>query len=427
MGPMIDSKIIRNRLDSWTRKRNLADLWPGLRSEHYWSAVARLVRLTADVLGNRQPERLITPHGSTVRALGIAGFVSGVGPLIGYWIEQGVVQADDEIAALFGEHLEHGRRRAALLSVELTRLLRQFEGHQLGVTVLKGVHVGRDYYPEPGARPSTDIDLLVDAGKAEEAAAVLSRLGFVKGITDRLSHRGDWHLPDLGDPRSLELTHAESPWSIDLHATLDRRFNYSVVGAFGELASVARANLSDELPGVQVMKSASLLAYLAFHASSGFDCVRLILLVDMVLVIRRDFAPDPDAWAGFEREIRTRGIARFVYPALSVVAQLVPGIVSTETMARLGSWTPRRIRNRVARATPLSTQRLGDPTVSARLMWLTSAKDILRWVVGMVWPRYPDRTRASIFINRWRLLQSALRRSGTPIESTGSRGSTDPE
>jgi hypothetical protein len=424
---MTDLGSIGERLETWNRKGDPADLWPGMRFEHYSAAVARLVRLTADVLAEREPGRLTIPHGSTRRALGIAGLATGVGPLVGYWIERGTVRADDEVANLFAEHLEHGRKRAALLSSELEHLLRQLEKHQVPVTVLKGSHLGRDYYPEPGTRVSSDIDLLVHPGQAARAEAVLTHLGFVSATPVWPPHRADWRLPGQGGPRSLELTHAENPWSVDLHSSLDRKLIQPLVGSFGELKSHDRIRWSESHPGAYSMAPPALLSFLAFHASAGFDRVRLILVVDMVFVIRRYLVAHPGGWSDLERDIWVRDIPRYVYPALSLVDKLVPGIVNRGTIARLKAATPRRIRRRVGMATLLTTNRLEHVGLSTRLMWVTSIKEALRFAGRMVWPRRQHLTRWQVYHARLRALRHSLRRRDRSIRPQNSAGSEGPE
>jgi hypothetical protein len=46
------------------------------------------------------------------------------------------------------------------------------------ITLLKGIALASEYYPEPHLRPMRDVDLLVDEGGVPEMEAVLERLGY---------------------------------------------------------------------------------------------------------------------------------------------------------------------------------------------------------------------------------------------------------
>src|SRR5438552_1449806 len=78
------------------------------------------------------------------------------------WGGGGKPGASKPFADVLATHLDHGRRRATRMRHELDRLLVALADRAIEVLVLKGTHTGQRYFPEPGTRPTTDIDLLIE-------------------------------------------------------------------------------------------------------------------------------------------------------------------------------------------------------------------------------------------------------------------------
>src|SRR5882762_7221358 len=214
------------RLARFAATWDARDLWPDVTASAFRAAQQETARVTAVVLsGAQDPVHLRLPPGVDVGALGVAACAAGMGPLLGFWCEAGRIAAQPPIVELVRAHLDHGRRRAARLQGELERLLAAFADRAIDVCVLKGMHTGHCYFPEPGTRPVTDIDLLVNSRDGEAARRVLRDLGFTEGNTREGQHRSDWAPPGGAQPvRSLEVAHVDNPWTVDLHVSLDRRF-----------------------------------------------------------------------------------------------------------------------------------------------------------------------------------------------------------
>lgn len=81
------------------------------------------------------------------------------------------------------ERWRRARRAAALTALAQQAALRlaldRLAVAGIRPVALKGVALAWRHYPEPGLRPMRDIDLLVEHGQALDAAAVLTKAGFV--------------------------------------------------------------------------------------------------------------------------------------------------------------------------------------------------------------------------------------------------------
>src|ERR1041385_5817230 len=159
MEPQID---IPARLARYAVSADARDLWPEVSASAFRAAQREIARVSAAVLaGAPSPVRLELPRDGDTRALGVAASAAGMGPLLGVWCEIGRVDAQQSVFDLLARHLEHGRRRAARLRLELERILVPFAERGIDVVVLKGTDTAYRYFPEPGTRPSQDLDLLV--------------------------------------------------------------------------------------------------------------------------------------------------------------------------------------------------------------------------------------------------------------------------
>ena len=96
-------------------------------------------------------------------AVGLAGYTSGMGPLLGHWIAAGRVDGEPEIARTLAAHLSDNAVRAERLARETERTVAALCEAGVEVVVLKGQHTARSHFPAPATRPCSDIDLLVAA------------------------------------------------------------------------------------------------------------------------------------------------------------------------------------------------------------------------------------------------------------------------
>src|SRR5438552_18445553 len=104
-----------------------------------------------------------------------------MGPLLGFWCATGRVDAQQSVLDLLARHLDHGRQRAARLRRELERILGPLADRGIEVLVLQGTDTSYRYFPEPGTRRTSDLDLLVSPHDVAAARTVLRVLGVGDG------------------------------------------------------------------------------------------------------------------------------------------------------------------------------------------------------------------------------------------------------
>lgn len=382
---------IAARLARYEKTRDGRDLWPEVGVRAFRAAQAEIGRVTSAVLAGAGPVSLHLPPGVDPRALGVAAFATGMGPLLGYWCETGSVTAEPEVASLLAVHLDHGRRRAARLGAELDRIVATFAGRGIETLVLKGSHTARVYFPEPGTRPTADMDLLVSRDDRPAAEGALRGLGFAENAATVVEERSHWLPPDSGPVRSLELAHADDPWSVDLHTSLDRQLLPGVSMTLGRVEpSSGTAWHEFSRPG-RILAQPLLLAHLALHASAHFYSMPLVRLVELVLVARRDFAGHAQRWREFDDLVGRTGAGRCVFPALDLAERLAPGAMNPRTLELVAAAAPRRLRRHVSALTPASAQRLHPSPVGERFLWPSSPRELLASALDLAWPREAGR------------------------------------
>ncbi len=109
-----------------------------------------------------------------------------IAPLVGEALEkQGLLATDSEYANRFSKQIMMAVFRYERLNYDLKEVCRALEAAGIPFLPLKG-SVLRRYYPEPWMRTSCDIDILVPADKAEQAAVhLVSACGYVREAMGR--------------------------------------------------------------------------------------------------------------------------------------------------------------------------------------------------------------------------------------------------
>ena len=269
---------------------------------------------------------------------------------------------------------------------ELERVLAPLGERGIELVVLKGLDTGYRYFPEPGTRPTADIDLLVKPTDRRAAGQVLSSLGFSEEQSQQ-PQRGHWTLPSPGRVRSLEFAHADDPWHVDLHHSLDRKLAGGIVASVGALAPAdVQPFLGFALPAA-VLSPVTLLAFLAIHTSSHFYAMSSGKLVELALVIRRDFEGRQERWRAVGELLARHGSARFAYPALSLAERLLPGLIDPGVLGALRAATPSRLRRLVGGLDPGTAQRLHPYPLAELLVWAASPGQVIGAALRRIWPR----------------------------------------
>jgi len=402
----LSAEEVRRRF-TWARRQGRpAWLWQDVPIETWRAALSSIQDVAAAMLGDAATARL----DGDAEPLGLAGYTSGMGPLLGLWAEQGRVRASAAVLAELARHLAHNRRRAARMQAASINIAGRLAAHGIVALILKGAHTGAAYFPEPGARPASDIDLLVAPGDAAGAEAVLTRSGFFPQT--RRQWESSWCVPEAGGaPRSLTLAHADDPWSVDLHSALKITVGSGTALADLDLAAPMASKVRWPVDArAWVLDQPLLLLHLAAHAGAGWQNLTLLRLVELVLVIRRDGAQSRLDWDECLAMGKRTTALGYAYPALRLAEQLVPGTVPEKFLAECAVEAPRAVRRRLERMTPALAQRIERNSVAEHFMWAKGWQGRMRLLASDLLPAvrtWPDAWR--IYEDRaWRLIRGTL-------------------
>jgi len=429
--PVLDRDAeLRRRLADLRRTGDLDLLWPDLPGVDRRRAMAGIKAVVHSMLGgeSRLPV-LAAADAHEARVLGVAAFTSGMGSLLGWWIEEGRVEASPPARELLGVHLRHGRRRSALLREQASRIARGMHASGLRPILLKGLHTGGEFFPHPSTRPAADIDILVSPTDRARGGAVLADLGFTEVLRSVFGKRSEWS-PSGSSPKmhSLELDHADNPWGVDLHETLGRWYFRGIRRELGwePFDTMRFTDVCGE--SVRVLDQPYLTAFLALHA--GYDLARVLLvrLFELVLVIRDDTERGRLDWGDLASLIERAALGRFVYPALVLAEELAPGTVEAGLLRRIArDVSPRmhRVLDAVRRA---EMGPLNEVSLDVKLAWAVGGKELLMNLSDILVPS--DDGAGSLMeyyarrlsMARWRISRRRVPGAQAPIVPPGGDG-----
>lgn len=380
---------LRQRQYAWRATQRPDALWPGLDRAIIQSAADAIGTAVARVLGGTRARLEFTSGENAehrARAIGVAALLTGTGPLLGAWMERGELDVDQPIARVLARHLAHGRAREARIRAVVLPVLARMERDRLEPGVIKGFHTAQVYFPEPGARPFSDVDVVVPPAAIARAEQQLTETGFVpEPRTGGIGYKREWCPPEgRGEVWSYELWHARSRWKLDLHDGL----NFDSVVRNVSTPQTPRFSDVLQLEGVslRVADPNELLAALAAHASTELYSQRLLRLVEIVLVVRRAAAHRTLDWPAVESSLAERESLRFAYPILTLTERLAPGTVDARLLARLRNATTSRARAVTDTLTPTAPILDSGFSLRERLIWARGARATLRWMWSMIAP-----------------------------------------
>jgi putative nucleotidyltransferase-like protein len=393
-------------------------LWPGVPPDDWRAVLVEIERVTRLLLLDT-PARLSSDHDAFLRALGAAAFTSGMGPLLGLWVERGILDAADRVRDFLSLQLSHGRARAERMQRTLRHAVGVLDDAHVSVTVLKGAHTAYVYFPEPGARPMADLDLLIEPASVPRAEAALAAAGYTYVAGSRLArpYRSAWQPP--GEPvsvRSVTIHHRDNPYTVDLHAALEVSFFGVRTIDFGETASrLVAADWAG--PRVSGLAQPLLAAYHAAKASQGFYNLTLIRIVEFARMLRHDAKQGLD-WDELSDLVKGARAERFVYPAFELAECLLPGTVEPGLRETLVRAATRALRASVEASTPSTAQRLDRMNIQESFMWARTPSERLRRAIFMLLPLADSgslRKLGGIYLERlFRVLRRRVRiRSNT--------------
>jgi hypothetical protein len=336
-------------------------LWPEVRPEDWLAALAQIETVLRAVLtGNETPP----PLDSDPAALEVAAYTSGTGPLLGCWLEQDRIAAGSA-GPMLRYHLRHNRLRMQRLTSHAAALSRALGEAGIAPVLVKGMHTAHAYFPEPGARPVSDIDMVIAPDRLRGAERVLLDEGYAPGeIVQGPPRQQEWRAPSSPPmPRTLRFVHHDDPWAIDVQSGFDRRFASG--GTTVRMDGAAGDALWPVEPSARVLGQPWLLLYLAVHASNGFENLNLLRLTEMALVARTD-ALD---WDAFIAAAQGAGALELIYPALHLCDALAPGAIPDAVRQASRDGVPRSARHFVESLRPATAHRLLPPSRTEKFLW----------------------------------------------------------
>jgi hypothetical protein len=390
-----------------TRQGQAAWLWPGTPVATWRRALHDIEALARAVLSGRTVDAMLDGDPA---AVSLACYTSGLGPLLGYWHEQARFPAAPEVAAVLELHLRHNRIRSTRMESAIVPIIEAFAERGIRVAVLKGAHTGTAYFGADGVRPASDIDLLVPTGPMAEAEAVIVEAGFSEA--SRTRWESSWQ-PATGPrkPRSLQLAHADDPWAIDLHGSLNISAGAGTpLARLDDAEPLASHSRWQVCPSARVLEQPLLLLHLAVHAGAGQQNLTLLRLTELALVARKDVAADALSWDAFLALGRRTGALGYAFPALKLCADLAPGFVPDWVVERCADHAPVAVRRLVERLTPSTAQRIDRNSMAEHAMWVEGWGGRLRQLASDLVPSTSWRELGTIYQRRaWTLMRGKIR------------------
>ena len=414
MDPAMQTAVLgadeaRQRFDWARRHGHPLWLWPNVGVAPWQAALDDIESVLRDILTDRSTEARLDGEAD---AVGLACYTSGVGPLLGYWSETGRLKVEPDMQVVLASHLGQNRSRMAMLTARAGELAGALAAARIRAILLKGMHTAHVYFPDPAARPMSDIDLLVGEGDGSIIGRILSSLGYVWEAATVASPEGTWRMSGTSRlPHTLDLVHGDDPWTIDVHLALEKTFGSRRI----RLDRPGRRLETEPwplFPQTEMLGQPLLLLHLATHASCTFTSLTLIRLVELTLVIRRDFSGRPESWEKVMSVATELGASGMAYPALRMCEELVPGTVPGEVLEAFGRQAPVAVTRVLDSISPASAHRLLRYSMRERFMWARDWNDVFRELArDLVVPGLPLADAAKLYRTRfWLLVRGMLTR-----------------
>jgi hypothetical protein len=165
--------------------------------------------------------------------------------------------------------------------------------------------------------------------------------------------------------------HRDDPWSVDLQASLNRRYATGAPILRLDLAKDLREDLGSWVlkPEASCLNGALLLLHLACHASCPLRSLTLMRLIELILVARDCERQAHDFWSKFVSLGELVGALPSTYPALKFMNELAPRTVPEDVLIRCARTVPKRVHRVVDRLSPADAQGLLRCSASEKFMW----------------------------------------------------------
>jgi len=403
--PNLDPEEVRTRIAS-ARKRGLPRwLWPDIHPKYWRAALSEIAGVLTHILTDQPGDVRLD---GDPRVLSLAAYTSGTGPLLGYFVERGKLLAAPAVSDMLAIHLSHNRKRMEMLRREATAAAQLLADNGIVPIVLKGLHTAFAYFPEPGFRPISDIDLIVTPDGLKQAEDIFRSSGYAGKVMSQVPYQCDWtRAGGRTTPHSLLHVHADDPWSIDLQTTIDRHLRNVGIVHLDRFVSSDQLDMWPLSSAARVLRQPLLLVVLAAHASQHLINLSLGRIVELALVARADQASGALDWDAFLRIAHEVG-PRYLYPALFACERLIPGTIPSQVLKTCEADAPSELKRLLARRDVALLQPLDHHSFAERYMWFGGWWNRLRRLVREVDPGPADRTPRKafmVYLNRLRAVR----------------------
>jgi hypothetical protein len=216
--------------------------------------------------------------------------------------------------------------RNALLLRQSAKAVAALAARGIPVILLKGIHLCRFVYPEPGLRSMADVDLMVPRDRLAEAERVFVDAGWGPEPRADVDERCAWsnHLAKL---------HRANEPVLELHWTIERPtapFGIDLDGIWGRARPATFEGVE-----IRVLCPEDLLLHLALHASfhHGFGRAAFKAVVDVAAVIHA--TGDAMDWDQLVARANAWGAGGYAYTTVRVVADVMRMPVPMSVLERL--------------------------------------------------------------------------------------------
>jgi hypothetical protein len=366
------------RVKRFSATKDPEELWPGLREHERVAAACEIERLTVAFLGGEPLLILDASARHRTYAIAVAAHTTGMGPLLGYWLEQGRLSTPAPHAERLADHLQHARRRSDRMMTGVLPAVDALIAAGVRPLAMKGLHTGTTMYAARELRRMSDIDLLIRPEETERATTALRGVGFAPwGVT--APHKSDWIGPGVSSrTHSLEVADEFTRWTIELHTSLDSVFYSGVVARLDALASDT-TDLDIEGRSFEALEPEALLILLACHCSE-LEANRLLRVFELVLAVRCGVN-----WDHVLELLDRTQAARFTWPAFYLAESLAPHTVDSRVLKLAEKESTWAARHTVKRLTAAGG-RIGDMGLIRQLMWAQGPTAALQRVGRLLWP-----------------------------------------
>jgi hypothetical protein len=353
---------------AWARNNGFATwLWPDIAVEDWRRATAMIVDATRRIVAGQSHWVLVEEDAA---AVGLAAYVSGMGPILGFWLETGQLSATPAIRQQLHRHFLHTRARNAKLAEVAREVAGKLAEECIVPTILKGMHTAFVYFPNPGTRPVADIDIYIPRDQIAVAGRLFAGLGFQPIPRLREPYMCDWHPVGVRrEPRTLTYVHQDDPWGLDILGSLNRPLPTGEQVRIDRFMPGFRGEDWPLSPKAQILPQPLLALHLCAHVSEDLHNVTLVRIFELVQVFRRDSSSGTLEWGAFLEGARAIGGGRFVLPALHFCEELAPGTVPSGVLEICRADAPAFLSQVLAEFSLSAVQPLGRHSLRQRFMW----------------------------------------------------------